>query len=263
MDVLDLAVKLAREAGSVVMEHFNTLKASEIELKAKNDYVTDVDKLSEKIILSGIRERFPDHSIVAEESGSQKGNGWKWYVDPIDGTKNFIHGLPFFCISIGIELNGELVAGVINAPKLREEFIAEKGSSATCNGKRITVSSRNFSESMIATGFPFKGKDRIDSYLECFKDVFMNVSGIRRCGSAALDLAYTAKGVFDGFWEMSLHPWDIAAGTAILLESGGIVTDFDGKGSYLKSGNIVGAQPKVHRDLLNFVKMYLGGKNGK
>ncbi len=257
--LVDVAVEASRRAAEVLLNYFTKLKESEIELKARNDYVTEADKKSEMIIIKTIQEEFPQHSIVAEESGAHSGNEWKWFIDPLDGTKNFIHGLPVFCVSIGIEYRGQLVAAVINAPALREVYVAERGSGAFCNGTRIKVSNRNFEDALVATGFPFRGKSMLDRYLKCFREVFLTVSGVRRCGSAALDLAYTAKGVFDGFWEMSLHPWDIAAGVLLIEEAGGKVSDFNGKGDYLKSGNIIGASEKTFSGLFEIVHKHLGG----
>ena len=259
---IEVALEAAERASEVLLDYFGKLKEIEVEEKARNDFVTEADKLSEMIIIKTIKSSFPQHSIVAEESGGYEGNEWKWFIDPLDGTKNFIHGLPFFCISIGVEYKGELVASVIRAPILEETFVAERGSGAFFNGQKLTVSSRSFSEALIATGFPFRGKDSLDRYLECFKEVFLKVSGVRRCGSAALDLAYTAKGVFDGFWEMSLHPWDIAAGALLIEEAGGLVSDFNGGKEYLKSGNIVGASRETYGELLKIVKKHLGGQNG-
>ena len=190
--VIETAIKAAERAAETLMEYFAHLNELQVELKAKNDYVTEADKKSEMIIIKTIKEAFPHHTIVAEESGLHGGNDWRWFIDPLDGTKNFIHGLPVFCVSIGVEFKGELVAAVVNAPALGLTFTAEKGSGAYCNGKRIKVSQRKFEEAMIATGFPFRGKEYIDEYLRCFKEVFLSVSAVRRCGSAALDLAYTA-----------------------------------------------------------------------
>ena len=255
--VIDTAVKAAERASEVLLDYFGRLKSLEVEEKARNDFVTEADKKSEMIIIKTIQEAFPQHTIVAEESGLHSGNDWKWYVDPLDGTKNFIHGLPMFCVSIGVEFKGELVAAVVKAPVLEETFIAEKGSGAYYNGERLSVSTRPFEMALVATGFPFRGKELLDSYLKCFKEVFLKVSGIRRCGSAALDLAYTARGTFDGFWEMSLHPWDIAAGVLLIKEAGGRVSDFEGKDGYLKSGNIVGASPNTYEKLLEIVKRHL------
>ena len=253
---IDVALKAAERASEILLDYFG--KVREVELKARNDYVTEADKLSEMIIIKTIREAFPQHSIVAEESGGfSSGSRWKWYVDPLDGTKNFIHGLPMFCVSIGIEFDGELVGAVINAPLLEELFVAERGEGAYCNGERLRVSTREFSQALVATGFPFRGKEYLDRYLSCFKEVFLKVSGLRRCGSAALDLAYTAKGVFDGFWEMSLHPWDIAAGALLIEEAGGVVSDFSGGKDYLKSGNVVGASPGTYGELLKIVNKHL------
>ncbi|WP_163328004.1 inositol monophosphatase family protein [Desulfurobacterium thermolithotrophum] len=257
--VLETALEASKKAADILMQYFTKLKDSQIELKSKNDYVTEADRKSEMIIIKTIKKSFPQHSIVAEESGLYSGDDWKWYIDPLDGTKNFIHGLPVFCISIGVEYKGKLVAAVINAPALGEIFTAEKGSGAYCNGRKLQVSKRNFEEALVATGFPFRGKDFLDRYLLCFKEVFWKVSGIRRCGSAAIDLAYTAKGVFDGFWEMSLHPWDIAAGVLLIEEAGGKVSDFNGNKEYIKSGNIIGASKNTYDKLFEIVNKYLGG----
>ncbi len=255
--VIDTAIKAAERASEILLDYFGKLGRLEIEEKAKNDFVTEADRKSEMIIIKTIQEVFPQHTIVAEESGFHSGNDWKWYIDPLDGTKNFIHGLPMFCVSIGVEFQGELVAAVVKAPVLDETFIAEKGSGTYCNGKRVKVSSRPFEMALVATGFPFRGKELLDDYLQCFREVFLKVSGIRRCGSAALDLAYTAKGVFDGFWEMSLHPWDIAAGVLLIEEAGGIVSDFKGERGFLESGNIVGASPNTYAKLVEIVRRHL------
>jgi myo-inositol-1(or 4)-monophosphatase len=255
--VIDTALRASERASEVLLGYFERLSSIEVEEKARNDFVTEADKKSEMIIIKTIQEVFPQHSIVAEETGRYEGNDWKWYIDPLDGTKNFIHGLPVFCISIGVEFRGELVAAVVRAPLLDQTFVAEKGEGAYCNGKRMKVSERPFENGLIATGFPFRGKDLLNDYLKCFKEVFLKVSGIRRCGSAAIDLAYTAKGVFDGFWEMSLHPWDIAAGVLLIEEAGGVVSDFEGKNGYLKTGNIIGASPETYEKLLEIVQRHL------
>ena len=260
MEILDVALKAVEEASEILMEYFGKLSSLEIEEKSKNDYVTEADKKSEMIIIKTIQGYFPQHTIIAEESGGKEGNEWKWYIDPLDGTKNFIHGLPVFCISIGVERGDEMVAAVIGAPALGEVYVAEKGSGAYCNDKRIKVSNRPFDEALVATGFPFRGKDLLEDYLVCFKEVFLKVSGVRRCGSAAMDLAYTAKGVFDGFWEMSLHPWDIAAGVLLVEEAGGVVSDFKGEKGYLKSGNIIGASKNAYDGLYEIVNRHLGEK---
>lgn len=260
MNVLDVALKAVEEASAVLTEYYGELSSLEIEEKSKNDYVTEADKKSEMIIIKTIQGYFPQHTIIAEESGGKRGNEWRWYVDPLDGTKNFIHGLPAFCVSVGVERNGELVAAVIGAPILGEVYVAEKGAGAYCNGNLIKVSRRRFEEALVATGFPFRGKEMLEDYLVCFKEVFLKVSGIRRCGSAALDLALTAKGVFDGFWEMSLHPWDIAAGVLLVEEAGGVVSDFKGGRGYLESGNIIGASENTYRGLFEIVNRFLGDK---
>jgi len=260
MEIIDVAVKAAEKASEVLKKYHNELKASEVELKARNDYVTKADTEAEKVIIEEIKTHFPDHSIVAEESGISEGNSYKWFIDPLDGTKNFIHGLPFFCISIGVMYKDELIAGAIQIPFFNEIFTAERGSGTFRNGEKVKVSERDFTEGLFATGFPFRGKDMLDDYLPCFKEVFLNVSGVRRCGAAAIDLAYTACGIFDGFWELSLKPWDIAAGVLMIEEAGGIVSDFKGSKEYLKSGNIIGASEKSYHKLFEIVNKHLGSK---
>ncbi|WP_456395311.1 inositol monophosphatase family protein [Desulfurobacterium sp.] len=258
MEIIETALKAAKEASQILLQYQGRLKRSEITFKSKNDYVTKADKEAEEKIIKVIKAHFPAHSIVAEESGTSGNSDYIWFIDPLDGTKNFIHGLPMFSISIGVSFKGELIAGVVAVPALNEIFTAEKGSGAFYNREKITVSNRPFNEGLIATGFPFRGKEMLDDYLTCFKEVFFSVSGIRRCGSAAIDLAYTAKGIFDGFWELSLKPWDIAAGVLLIEEAGGVVSDFRGGRQFLKTGNIIGASQNTYEHLFSIINKYLG-----
>ncbi|WP_457567595.1 inositol monophosphatase family protein [Desulfurobacterium sp.] len=260
MEIIDVALKAAEVASSVLLSYRGRLEKEEIALKSKNDYVTRADREAEEKIIETIKAYFPEHSIVAEESGVSGTGDYAWYIDPLDGTKNFIHGLPMFSVSIGVAFKGEMIAGVVSIPELKETFSAEKGSGAFCNGEKIEVSRRPFNEGLIATGFPFKGKEMLEEYLVCFKEVFFSVSGIRRCGSAAIDLAYTAKGIFDGFWELSLNPWDIAAGVLLIKEAGGIVSDFTGGNNFLSTGNIIGASQNSYEYLFSIVHKHLGNK---
>ncbi len=260
MEIIETALKAAKEASQILLHYQGHLKKSEIAFKSKNDYVTKADKEAEEKIIEVIKAHFPDHSIVAEESGTSGSSDYVWFIDPLDGTKNFIHGLPMFSVSIGVSFKDEMIAGVVAVPTLNEVFSAEKGSGAFCNGEKIKVSERPFNEGLIATGFPFRGKEMLDEYLVCFKEVFFSVSGVRRCGSAAIDLAYTAKGIFDGFWELSLKPWDIAAGVLLIEEAGGFVSDFKGGREFLKTGNIIGASQNTYKHLFSIVNKYLGNR---
>jgi len=258
-DYMSVALKAVEEAGAVLLEYYQRLSELKAELKNPNDYVTEADTASEMVIVETIKSSFPDHTIVAEESGVfEKEEKFRWYIDPLDGTKNFIQGLQMFSISVALEVSGELVVGVVHAPVLNETFTAEKGSGAYLNGERIRVSNRSFETAMIATGFPFRAKEFLDDYLKSFREIFLSVSAVRRCGSAALDLAYTARGIFDGFWEMALSPWDISAGVLLIEEAGGKVSDFKGGRNFLKSGNIVGASPNVYPKLFEIVNKTLG-----
>lgn len=253
---LEIAQKAALQAGVVLKEHFGKVSPSMINEKAKNDYVTDVDKKSEAIIKNLVRSHFKDHDILAEESTPERNSSpFRWIIDPLDGTLNYIHGLPSFAISIALEIEGELAVGLIYEPLREIVYSAVKDMGAFKNGCRMQVSSTGvLSASLIATGFPFRIKDVIDTYLKAFRGLFMRATGIRRCGSACLDLAYTADGVFGGFFEIGLSPWDVAAGALIVKEAGGVVTDFTGGNLFLKSGNVIAGSGGVHAEMLEIIQ---------
>lgn len=253
---LEIAEKAALQAGVVLKEHFGKVSPSMISEKAKNDFVTDVDKKSETIIKNLIRSHFNDHDILAEESAPEKHSSpFRWIIDPLDGTLNYIHGLPSFAISIALEIEGELAVGLIYEPLRDIVYAAMKDKGAFKNGRRMLVSGNGvLSSSLIATGFPFRIKDVIDTYLTAFRGLFMRSTGIRRCGSACLDLAYTADGVFGGFFEIGLSPWDVAAGALIVKEAGGVITDFTGGNLFLKSGNVIAGSGSVHAEMLEIIQ---------
>ena len=253
---LDVAKESALRAGIIQKKHFRKLCPSMIDEKAKNDFVTEVDRKSEEIIKGHIRSHFSDHDILAKESLSERSaSHFLWIVDPLDGTLNYIHGLPCFAVSIALEIEGEMAVCLIYEPLRENIYTAIKGQGAFKNDKRIHVSRSNtLNTSLIATGFPFRIKDVIDNYLKVFKELFMHATGIRRCGSACLDLAYTAEGIFGGFFECALSPWDMAAGTLLVKEAGGIVTDFNGSNQYLKTGNIVAGSKGVHHEMLKIIQ---------
>ena len=254
-DFLEIAVKAAKLAGQIIVEHLGKISRSDIDLKQTSDFVTIVDRESEKVIINTIRQHFPGHLILAEESLKEcNRETYRWIIDPLDGTTNYIHSYPVFSISIALEYREEIIVGVILDPLRNELFWTEKGSGAYLNCLPIEVSQVNMSESLITTGFPFRCKEMIDTYLELFKNLFFKVSDLRRAGSAALDLAYLACGRCDGFFELGLSPWDIAAGSLLIKEAGGIVTDFGGGNDYLTTGNIVSGNSFVHKEILKEVR---------
>ena len=251
-----VAVEAAQAAGQVLMRSLGRLRQDQIAAKGASDYVTALDRRAEAVIVGMIRRRFPQHGVMAEESGRRRSpSTFEWIIDPIDGTTNYIHQFPAFCISIGLACEGRLVMGVIYDPWRRELFHGLRGHGAYCNRTRIHVATRRqLKDCLVATGFPFRIRARLEPYLRSFRRVFLGSSGIRRAGSAALDLAYTACGRVDGFWEMGLSPWDIAAGTLLVEEAGGIVSDFAGGSGYMRHGSIVAANPRVHAQLVRCLR---------
>jgi myo-inositol-1(or 4)-monophosphatase len=254
-EFLETAVEAARRAGKVLQRNLGTLSESDVGNKQASDFVTRVDRESEEVIVSAIREKFPSHTFLAEESLRDSDAGHRWIIDPLDGTTNYIHQYPVFSVSIALEIEGDVALGVVLDPLRSELFHAERGGGAFLNGKPISVSQIDKPESsLIATGFPFRSKQMIDRYLEVFKKVFLMSGDLRRAGSAALDLANLGAGRCEGFFELDLSAWDIAAGSVIIKEAGGVVTDFSGGGDYLETGNIVAGTPAVHERLLKAVR---------
>jgi myo-inositol-1(or 4)-monophosphatase len=260
-EFLNTAVTAAQRAGKIIRDNLGHISKNDIGLKKESDFVTRVDRESELIIINTIKERFPDHSFLAEESVHESAtDSYRWIIDPLDGTTNYIHQYPFFSVSIALEYKGERIAGVIHDPLRNDLFTAFKENGAFLNGDRIAVSPvRDLKNSLICTGFPFRQKERIDLYLRLFKNIFNRVSDMRRAGSAALDLAYLACGRCEGFFEIGLSPWDIAAGALMIKEAGGIVTDFSGGNNYLSTGNIVAGAPEIQGELLGEVKKVFEG----
>lgn len=259
---LEIAVRAARTAGRILLRRMNSLKPAQIRRKGKHDWVTDVDHASEEEILRIIRHAFPAHSIRAEESGaSGASGGYEWFVDPLDGTVNYMHRFPMFAVSIALAHRGVVQVGVVYDPLRGELFTAERGKGARLNGRRIRVTRcSGFEEALLATGFPFRAKEHMDLYLSSFRKVFLKTGSIRRAGSAAVDLAYVACGRMDGFWEMALSPWDIAAGALLVEEAGGRVTDFFGGPGYLGTGHILAGTPALHRKLVALLAPIFRGR---
>ena len=256
-DLLDTALAAAR-AGAAVLRRYFRADDLEVDTKAENDFVTQADRESEAAVVAEIRRRHPDHRILAEEgghhAGGAEGDPLEWLIDPLDGTTNFLQGLPVFCTSVGVRRGDELLAGVVLDPTRDDVFAAARGHGATWNGRPMEVSERDSLDgAFLATGYPFKAKPALDAYLGIFGDVFRHAKSIRRCGAAALDLAYTAAGVYDGFFEFRLSPWDLGAGVLLIEEAGGRVSDLDGGRRFLEGGNVVAGSPAVHGALLQIV----------
>lgn len=247
------SARAAAEAGAEVLRRWFRDADLTVERKGAHDFVTAADRESERAIVAEIVRRHPGHRILGEEGGDG-GSGvgeHQWLIDPLDGTTNFLQGLPVFCVSVACRRGDELAAGVVIEPLSGDVFAAARGLGAQWNGRPMRASSRRgLDEAFVATGYPFRARETLDAYLEIFRAVFLRAKAIRRCGAAALDLAYTAAGVYDGFFEFRLSPWDIAAGALLVAEAGGRVTDLDGGGRYLDSGNVVAGGPGVHGELL-------------
>jgi myo-inositol-1(or 4)-monophosphatase len=260
--MLNIAVRAARKAGSIINR--STLDGSGLEVRAKrpNDFVTKVDHAAEAAILEIVRKSYPDHAVLAEESGAAEGKAeYQWIIDPLDGTTNFIHGIPHFAVSIACEYRGQIEHAVVLDPIRLEEFTASRGRGAQVNGRRIRVSERkNLDGALIGTGIPFKSRceAEIPSYVHSLQSVAEKTAGLRRAGAATLDLAYVAAGRLDAFWEMGLAPWDLAAGSLLIREAGGLISDFKGGNDYMDSGNIVCGNPKCFKGLLQLIQPHLG-----
>lgn len=252
MIMIDIAKEASLIAGKILLDNLGKLESNQIETKSKNNFVTEIDKLSEKTIIDIIHSVYPEHSIFAEESGaSNKGNDYRWIIDPIDGTTNYIHSIPFFCISIALEYKNQIILGVIYDPVRNEMFHAEKGKGAYLNNRKIHVSDKeNMSESIITVGFPYKSHHNIGTYINTLTKISASCANIRKVGSAAMDLAYVASGRFDGYWELDLNQWDIAAGVIIIREAGGFVSDINGENGFMETGNIVASNKKIHNQIL-------------
>jgi myo-inositol-1(or 4)-monophosphatase len=254
--VINIAKEAARKAGTFVMQHFGKLGKDEIRRKSRNDFISFVDENSERLIVDTIHSVYPEHDILAEEFGEIKQHSaYRWIIDPLDGTTNYISRIPIFAISIALQHNNDLVLAVIYDPVRDELFHAIRNEGAFLNETPIHVSgTTSLSESLIATGFPFKAKYLLKDYLKAFESIFTESIGVRRMGAAAVDMAYVAAGRFEGFWEIGLKPWDMAAGTLIIEEAGGTVTDFWGKGYFLNNAHIIASNGKVHAELADKIQ---------
>ena len=255
---LNIAVKAARRAGSIITRASEDIGSLTVNDKSYNDFVTEVDLASEKEIIRILKASYPDHAFLGEETGLSHQADNVWIIDPLDGTTNFLHGFPQYCISIALEEKGEITQAVIYDPNRNDLFTATKGQGAYLNQRRMRVSNKSkLKESILGTGFPFRDFQHLPVYLKIFEEVVRGTSGIRRPGSAALDLAYVAAGWFDGFFEINLSKWDIAAGGLLVTEAGGIVSDFSEKDGWLESGNIVATNPKIYDPLIKIIQSHI------
>jgi myo-inositol-1(or 4)-monophosphatase len=252
---IEVAIEAARRGSAVLLRYWEQLGKDDADTKARNDWVSAADRESEKAIIEAIGEHCSTDVCLGEESGLSAGaSDRRWIIDPLDGTSNYLQHFPMWSISIALRERDEMVAGVVYEPLRDLFFTAERGSGAFRNGERMRVSDQTGVEgSFLATGFPFRAQEYVSVYVKIFEDIIRIAKGVRRAGSAALDLAYTAAGVFDGFFEIHLAPWDVAAGSLLVTEAGGVVTDFSGGDRWLERGNIVGAPPAVHEELLRMI----------
>jgi myo-inositol-1(or 4)-monophosphatase len=253
-DLLDLAIRAAREAGQIQREQLG--KERKIALKGEINLVTEVDKECEAKIIAIIKEDFPQHNILTEETPMPEGSSpYRWIIDPLDGTTNYAHGYPCFCTSVALELEGEVVLGAIYDPLLDELFTTQQGRGAFLNGARIAVSkTERLTESLISTGFPYDLRESPVNNVDHFNNFIMEAQAVRRDGSAALDLCYVAAGRFDGFWELKLHPWDVAAGKLLVEEAGGVVTDFQGGPLDIYGQETLASNGRIHREMIGVLE---------
>ena len=256
--MLNTAVKAARRAGTVIMRHLDRVEGLVIESKGSSDFVTEVDRRAEAEIIQVLRHAYPDHAVTAEESGSQPGDNYRWIIDPLDGTTNFLHGYPQFAVSIALQHKDKLEQAVVFDPLRNELFTASRGQGAQLNDRRIRVSrTADMQYVLLGTGFPFRSQKYLDVWINTFRALMMDTSGVRRAGSAALDLAHVACGRLDGFWEFGLHQWDMAAGCLLIEEAGGRIGDTHGGQGHLQSGNVVAGNPKVYVEMLKRIQPHV------
>ncbi len=256
--MLNIAVRAARSAGDLIQRSSQNIGKITIDQKGRNDYASEVDRMAEQEIIKQIRSSFPDHAILAEESGSHAGNDYVWVIDPLDGTTNFLHGFPQYAVSIALKYKNRLELGVIYDPGRDELFTAERGGGAMLNSRRIRVSKQNSMRgALIGTGFPFKTMVNLEPYLAMFRSISADSAGIRRAGAAALDVAYVACGRLDAYWEIGVKEWDIAAGVLLVQEAGGVATDFSFNDKYLQSGNIIVGNPRMHQLMYHAIEPHV------
>ena len=261
--MLNTAVKAARRAAAIINRASFDIEQLRVSEKRHNDFVTEVDRAAEQAIIEVLKTAYPDHAILAEESGASANlhdeNENVWIIDPLDGTTNFIHGFPQYCVSIALQQRGQITQAVVYDPTRNDLFTASKGAGAYLNEKRIRVARRDkLADALIGTGFPYSNFEKMEQHLKMFRIMTEKCAGLRRPGAAALDLAYVAAGRFDGFFEKNLKPWDIAAGSLLITEAGGIVANFEGESDYLYHGDIIAGSPKIFAQMLHHLSPFAG-----
>ena len=258
--MLNTAIKAARAAGSIINRAALDLEVLKIGTKGPNDYVSEVDRAAEAAIIEILLEAYPGHAILAEESGREHGakhSEYTWIIDPLDGTTNFLHGFPVYAVSIGLAFRGKVEQAVVYDPTRNDLFFASKGRGAFLNDRRLRVSRRTrITDALIGTGFPFRKGDNFKRYVKMFEEVMQHCAGLRRPGAAALDLCYVGAGYYDGFFETGLNPWDVAAGSLIITEAGGLIGNFTGEADYLYQREVVAGNPKVYGQLVQILTPY-------
>jgi myo-inositol-1(or 4)-monophosphatase len=256
--MINIAIKAAHEAGKIILQHRKQLTKIQVVEKAQHDFVTEVDQLAEQEIIQTINTAYPQHGFLAEESGGEKDHEYIWVIDPLDGTTNYIYGIPHFSVSIALWHKDKFEHAVIYDPLREELFTASHGKGAFLNGDSIQVSARKeLQGSLLSTGFPFRELDHLPEYTQMFAKLLPQCAGVRRCGSAALDLAYIAAGRLDGFWEFGLYPWDLAAGVLLIKEAGGMISNFQGQENYLNHDNIIAGNPEIYNAILPIIQSCL------
>jgi len=258
--MLNIAIKAARAAGTIINRASMDLDLLKVNTKSPNDFVTEVDQAAEQAIIEVLLQAYPGHGILAEESGREHGaqdSDYVWIIDPLDGTTNFIHGFPVYAVSIALAFKGQVQQAVVYDPTRNDLFYASKGRGAFLNDKRLRVSKRTrMQDSLVGTGFPFRKGDNFKRYVQMFETVMQNCAGLRRPGAAALDLCYVAAGYYDGFFETGLNPWDVAAGSLLITEAGGLIGNFTGEADYLYQREVVAGNPKIYGQLVQVLSPY-------
>jgi myo-inositol-1(or 4)-monophosphatase len=256
--MLNIAVKAARRAGNLIHRAADNLDHLTVTKKSHADYVSEVDRAAERIIIEALQQAYPKHAILAEESGAQGESEYVWIIDPLDGTTNFLHGVPQYAVSIGLQHNGVMTQAVVYDPTSNDLFTATRGSGAYLNDKRLRVSKRKeMADSLIGTGFPYTRFENMQAYMAIFGELMQKTAGLRRPGAASLDLAWVAAGRYDGFFETGLKPWDIAAGALLITEAGGIVSDLAGNQNFMTSGHVCAGNPFIQEQLLQIIAPHL------
>ncbi|MBI1175756.1 MAG: inositol monophosphatase [Sideroxydans sp.] len=256
--MLNIAVKAARRAGNLIHRASDNIDHLTVTKKSHADYVSEVDRAAEQVIIETLLGAYPNHAILAEESGTQGDSEFVWIIDPLDGTTNFLHGYPQYAVSIALMHKGVITQGVVYDPTKNDLFTATRGRGAYLNDRRIRVSKRiELADSLIGTGFPYSSFEHMEAYMAIFRDLMQKTAGLRRPGAASLDLAYTAAGRYDGFFETGLKPWDIAAGCLLITEAGGMVGDLQGNENYLKSGHLCAGNPRIYEQVLQVIAPHL------